>query len=78
MDTDALRVELETLEANAEIQTRQQLEQQIKEHISRQEYWDALAIARRIMADFPFSPQANALRTQIPRLEELARTQGEK
>jgi outer membrane protein assembly factor BamD (BamD/ComL family) len=72
-DTEALRVQLETLEANAEIQTRQQLESQIKEHIRRQEYWDALALARRIIADYPFSPQANALRNQLPRLEELAR-----
>jgi len=78
LDTDALRIELETLEANAEIQTRQQLEQQIKEYVSQQQYWDGLAIARRILADYPFSPQANALRTQIARLEELARTQGEK
>lgn len=74
-DTEALRAQLETLEANAEIQTRQQLESQIKEHIQRLEYWDALALARRIIADYPFSPQANALRNQLPRLEELARGQ---
>jgi hypothetical protein len=72
-DTEALRAQLETLEANAEIQTRQQLESQIKEHLRRLEYWDALALARRIIADYPFSPQANALRNQLPRLEELAR-----
>jgi len=75
-DTDALRSQLETLEANAEIQTRQQMEEQIKEHIRRQEYWDALAIARRIIADYPFSPQANALRGQLARLEEMARRSG--
>lgn len=74
-DTDALRARLDTLEANAEIQTRQQLEGDIKEHIRRREYWDALAVARRIIADYPFSPQANALRNQLPRLEELARSQ---
>jgi len=72
-DTDALRGQLETLEANAEIQTRQQLEGEIKEHLQRQEYWDALAIARQIIADYPFSPQANALRNQLPALEERAR-----
>jgi len=73
LDTDVLRNQLETLEANAEIQTRQQLEQEIKEHLQRQEYWDALAIARRIIADYPFSPQANVLRGQLARLEEKAR-----
>jgi len=74
-DTEALQVQLETLEANAEIQTRQELEQQIKECIRQKQYWDALALARRIMADYPFSPQANALRAKLPRLEELARNQ---
>jgi len=74
-DTEALRVQLETLEANAEIQARQELEQRIKECIGQQQYWDALALARRILADYPFSPQANALRAQLPRLEEFARNQ---
>ncbi len=73
VDTDALRGQLETLEANAEIQTRQQLEGEIKQHLQRKEYWDALAIARRIIADYPFSPQANALRNRLPALEEMAR-----
>ena len=74
-DTEALRTQLETLEANAEIQTRQQLESQLNEHVRKQEFWDALALARRIIADYPFSPQANALRNLLPRLEEKARGQ---
>ena len=74
-DTEALRTQLDTLEANAEIQTRQQLESQLNEHVRRQEFWDALALARRIIADYPFSPQANALRNLLPRLEEKARGQ---
>jgi len=74
-DTESLRAQLDTLEANAEIQTRQQLEVDIKEHLRRREYWDALAVARRIIADYPFSPQANALRNQLPRLEQLAHNQ---
>ncbi|HSW45999.1 MAG TPA: hypothetical protein VLM89_10555 [Phycisphaerae bacterium] len=74
-DSDALRAQLDALEANAEIQTRQQLEAEIKNHLHRQEYWDALALARRIIAEYPFSPQAGALRRQLARLEELARNQ---
>jgi hypothetical protein len=74
-DTDALRLQMDTLTANAEIQTRQQLEQQLKERVRQQQYWDALALARRIIGEYPLSPQANVLRNQLPRLEELARKQ---
>ncbi len=74
-DTDALKGQLPTLEANAEIQARQTLERYIKQYIQKQQYWDALALARRILNDYPLSPQANALRGQIGRLEELARRQ---
>lgn len=75
-DTDALRQQIDTLNANAEIEIRQQLERHIKEYIARKNYWDALGLARRIIAEYPFSPQASALRLQLPRLEELARQQG--
>ena len=73
-DADNLRTQLDTLEANAEIQIRQQLESQFKDCIQQQQYWDALALARRIVTEYPFSPQANALRGRVARLEELART----
>jgi hypothetical protein len=74
-DTDALRTQLPTLEANADIQARQTLERYIKQYIQKKQYWDALALARRILNEYPLSPQANALRAQIGRLEELARYQ---
>lgn len=74
-DSDALRGQMETLQANADIQLRQQLEQQLKEFVRRQQYWEALALARRMLTEYPLSPQANALRGQVPRLEELARRQ---
>jgi hypothetical protein len=72
-DSDALRSQLETLAANADIQARQTLEQQLKVLIKQHQYWDALALARRIISEHPLSPQANALRAQVARLEELAR-----
>ncbi len=75
-DADALRAQIETLEANADIQARQALERHIKQYIQQQQYWDALALARRIISEYPLSPQANALRAQLPRIEELARKQG--
>lgn len=74
-DSDALRGQMETLQANADIQQRQMLEQQLKDFLRRQQYWDALGLARRILNEHPLSPQANALRGQIARLEELARRQ---
>ncbi|MBP7933464.1 MAG: hypothetical protein KA354_02340 [Phycisphaerae bacterium] len=73
-DADNLRTQIDTLEANAEIQIRQQLENQFKDCLKQQQYWDALALARRIVTEYPFSPQANALRGRVARLEELART----
>jgi tetratricopeptide (TPR) repeat protein len=76
VDTDALREQLETLKANAEIEIRQQLERHIKEYLARKDYWDALELARRIIAEYPASPQAGVLRMQLPRLEDLARQQG--
>lgn len=78
MDSDALRQQLDTLKANAEIEIRQQLERHIKEYITRKDYWSAMELGRRIIAEYPFSPQATALRTQLPRLEELARQQGQR
>ncbi len=72
-DTDALRAQMDTLEANAEIETRQNLERELKVLLQQHRHWDALALARRIIAEYPLSPQANALRRQIQRLEELAR-----
>jgi hypothetical protein len=75
-DSDAIRQQMETLEANADIQARQSLERRLKQHVVDRQYWDALALARRIITEHPLSPQANALRGQIPRLEELARRQG--
>ena len=64
---------LTLLTANADIQSRQALEQQLKELVRQHQYWDALALARRIISEHPLSPQASALRGQLPRLEELAR-----
>lgn len=78
VDTDALRQQLDTLKANAEIEIRQQLERHIKEYIQRKDYWAALELARRIIAEYPFSPQASVLRMKLGRLEERARQQGPK
>ena len=64
-DTDALKSQLPTLEANADIQARQTLERYIKQYIEKHQYWDALALARRILNEYPLSPQANALAARL-------------
>jgi hypothetical protein len=75
-ETEGLRGELETLLANADIQARKQLENDFKGHLTEKRYWDAMELARKIISEHPLSPQAQALRVQLPRLEELANTQG--
>lgn len=74
-DADALREQMETLEANADIQSRQEVEKQYKDYLSEKKYWEALSLARHIINEYPLSPQADALRGQIARVEELARQQ---
>lgn len=74
VEAPPMRDQLATLDGNAEIQSRQQSEQQYKDLIQQHRYWDALALARRIIGEFPMSPQAQVLRAQVARVEELARS----
>ena len=55
---------------NAEIVQRKHFEKRFKEFISGEHYADALRIARHVVEQFPQSPQARALRDQIPVLEK--------
>jgi len=67
-----LRLQLPTLRMNAEIQTRQRLEAEIREYVRQERFDDALRVAREVMTRYPGSPQAAALREQLPRLEQRA------
>lgn len=71
-DAEAVRLQLPTLELNAEIETRQRLEAEIMDLVKHGRYIDATGLARRVIEHYPDSPQADALRQQIGRLEELA------
>lgn len=71
-EAEAIKPQLPTLEANAEVAARQALETQIKQMIKEQRYADAVEIAGRVLRDYPASPQAQALRSQLPKLRELA------
>ena len=71
-DAEAVRLQIPTLELNAEIELRQRLETEIMDLAKHGRYIDATALAKRVIAQYPDSPQAEALRRQIGRLEELA------
>jgi hypothetical protein len=71
-EADALRLQLDTLAVNADIQTRQELEAEITELAKRGQYADAEALARQVVEQFPDSPTAEILRSQLDRLHELA------
>jgi len=71
-EAEALRLQIPTLENNAEVEARQQLEAQIMDLVKHGRYIEAASLARSVIAKFPDSPQAEALRPQLPRLEELA------
>lgn len=76
-EADALRQQLPTLTENAEIQTRQRMEAEVRELLHEHRYEEAVRIARAIVEQYPKSPQAAVLREQLPRLEQKAgRTRG--
>ena len=71
-DAEALLLQIPTLENNADIERRQQLEAEIMDFVRHGRYIEAAELARRVIERFPDSPQAEALRLQLRRLEELA------
>lgn len=71
-ESEALRMEIPTLKTNAEIEARQFLEAKIMDCARHGRYIEAVDLARKVIAQFPESPQAEALRNQLDRLEELA------
>ncbi len=70
--SEELRMQIPTLEANAEIEVRQRIEAQIMACARQGRYIEAAELARNIVQRYPNSPQAQVLRAQLGRLEELA------
>jgi hypothetical protein len=70
VEAEALRAQIDTLKTNAEIQQRKQYETRFKELVHTHRYTEALRLARHVVGQFPDSPQAGALRAQIPALEK--------
>jgi outer membrane protein assembly factor BamD (BamD/ComL family) len=71
-EAQELRTQLPTLKTNAEIQKRQEMENAIRDLVRQQHFTEALRIAHELVNSYPDSPQAHALREQIPRLEQRA------
>jgi tetratricopeptide (TPR) repeat protein len=71
-DAETLKMQIPTLEANTQIEVRQRLEAEIMECARQGRYIEAAQLARKIVENYPESPQAQVLRSQLDRLEELA------
>lgn len=71
-ESASLQAQTDTLVDNAEIETRQELEAEITDLARHGRYIEAADFARRLIDRYPDSPQAEVLRQQLPRLEELA------
>jgi outer membrane protein assembly factor BamD (BamD/ComL family) len=74
-EAEGLRTQVPTLSANAEVQTRQQMEGDIRDLIREHRFAEALNLARTLIAHYPQSPQAGVLREQLARLEQRAAEQ---
>lgn len=71
-EAQALRLQLPTLRENAEIKTRQTLENEFRQLIKDQRFNEALRIAQEVLDQYPNSKQATFLREQMPKLEARA------
>lgn len=70
--SEGLRMQLKTLQENAEIQERQELEVRIQEMVHDGQISGAIELAEDVIRRFPLSPQADSLETLLPRLRQLA------
>lgn len=73
-EAQALRMDLPLLRGNAEIATRKQFETHYAELIRQHRYHEALQMARELVEKYPGSPQAEALKPQIQKLEQRTGT----
>jgi outer membrane protein assembly factor BamD (BamD/ComL family) len=69
---EAVRRQLKTLQDNAEIEERQEIEVRIQELIKAQRFDEAIALGEDLIRRYPMSPQAESLDTLLPRLRDLA------
>ncbi len=68
----SLRGQMDELVRNADIETRREMETQITEFIKQERHREAYEAARMLVAQYPDSPQAAALKPQLETLKERA------
>lgn len=68
-----VRPTLDTLAANAEIEERQEREDEIQRLVRSQRLAEAIELSEQLVAEYPDSPQARSLRELIPKLRERMR-----
>jgi outer membrane protein assembly factor BamD (BamD/ComL family) len=68
-----LRTQMAQLRENAEVEERKQLEEEIKDLVHRRSFGEALDLAGKVIDTYPTSPQAKALREQLPKIREAAK-----
>lgn len=70
--TARIKEQIGTLQQNAEIEERQELEVRIQELIRGHKFQDAIELSEELLTRFPQSPQAEAIEKLLPRIRELA------
>jgi tetratricopeptide (TPR) repeat protein len=73
-----IRDQFETIQDNAEIQERQEIEVQIEELVRSNRYAEAIGLGEDVVRRFPHSPQAQTLQGSVlPRLREVLQQDGQ-
>ena len=70
---ERVRAQLKTLQDNAEIEERQELEVRIQELARSGQLDQAIDLAEDLIRRYPMSPQAESLEILLPRMREMAR-----
>ncbi|HTV48605.1 MAG TPA: hypothetical protein VMG59_09200 [Phycisphaerae bacterium] len=68
---DRIRLDIPTLQRNADIQDCQELVHQFKDLSQRHRYEEAFGVAERVISTFPDSSAAADLQKMLPKLQEL-------
>jgi len=71
-DAETLRMQITTLQNNAEVEDRQTIDSEITDLAKHGRYIEAYNLALHLIQTYPGTPHADALKSQLPRLKELA------
>jgi hypothetical protein len=75
--SDKIRQQVRVIQKNAEVEERQEQEEQLTQLIKSRRYGEALGVAEDLLARFPESPQAGRMVELLPRLREKAAEAGD-